>query len=151
MPEKIRDLVFISYCQDDRRWLDDLHRMLAPLLREKQLEIWDDTCIIPGTKWYDAITNALNSAKAAVLLVSANFLNSDFIAEYELKPILEAAEQQHITLLWIAVDYCLYQHTGLAPYQAMNDPARPLNSFSGAQRTRELMRICKKIIKQIDQ
>jgi len=151
MPEKMRDLVFISYSQDDKKWLERLHRILAPLLREKQLKIWDDTYIIPGMRWYEAITNALSSAKIAVLLVSANFLASDFIAKYELPPILEAAEQQHLTVLWIAVDYCLYQQTGFAQYQAMNDPAKPLNSFSGAQRTRELTRICKEITKQIDQ
>jgi internalin A len=149
MSEKTRDQVFISYSRSDKRWRDDLHMMLAPLLREKLLKIWDDTYITPGTKWYDAITDAISSAKAAVFLVSSDFLNSDFIIKNELNPVLEAAEKKHITVLWFTIDHCLYQHTRLEQYQAVNDPAKPLNSFSGSKRTKELTRICKEIIKHI--
>jgi len=151
MPETVRDRVFVSYSRNDKRWRDSLHRMLAPLLREKQLKIWDDTYITPGARWFEAITDAISSAKAAVFLVSADFLDSDFIIQHELNPVLEAAEKKHIIVLWFTIDHCLYQHTNLARYQAVNDPAKPLNSFSGSKRTQELTRICKEIIKYIEQ
>ena len=145
-----RDQVFISYARSDKKWLDRLHAMLAPILRADQLKIWDDTHILPGKKWDDEITNAIASAKVAVLLVSADFLASDFIDRHELAPILKATEQNGVTILWIALSHCLYQYTALAQYQAMNDPARPLNSFSGAKLEKELTRICKWIKKEAD-
>ena len=148
---QVRDQVFISYSRSDKRWLDKLHAMLAPLLRAGQIKIWDDTHILPGQKWFDEITGAIASAKVAVLLVSADFLASDFIDRHELAPVLKAAEQEGVTILWVAVSYCLFQYTELAQYQALNDdPAKPLNSFSGAKLDKELMRICKRIKRAVE-
>ncbi|GHO95493.1 hypothetical protein KSF_055410 [Reticulibacter mediterranei] len=149
MAQTVRDQVFISYSRKDKVWLDRLYDMLAPLLRAGQIKIWDDTHIVPGTRWYEEITDAISSAKVAVLLVSANFLASDFIAKHELTPILEAAKKEHVTILWIAVGHCLYQYTELKDYQAVNNPAKPLGSLSSSMRNKELTRICKEIIKHI--
>jgi hypothetical protein len=65
---------------------------LKPLERVGKLDIWDDQRIIPGMKWKDEIDAALRQCKIAILLISSEFLASDFILDEELPKMLQAAE-----------------------------------------------------------
>jgi HEAT repeat protein len=141
----MRDQVFISYSHKDAKWLDMLKTVLQPLIREKEISVWDDKKIKTGQEWRVEIKAALTKAKVAVLLVSPAFLASDFIAKHELPPLLKAVEDEGVTILWIAVRSSLYQETELERYQAANDPSKPLNSLTSSQRDRELVNICKNI------
>lgn len=150
-PPTKRNKIFISYSHKDQEWLERLQTMLKPALRGGGISLWDDTRITPGTKWMNEITRALTSTRVAVFLVSGDFLASDFVIEYELSPLLEAAKREEVKILWVYLSHCLYDETELVNYQAAHDIASPLEDLSRAEQNRVLVQICRRISKEAAQ
>ena len=121
-----RTQVFISYSHVAAKWLKRLHIHLKPLEREGHIERWDDTRIQAGRPWQEEIRQALTRAKIAVVLVSADFLASDFIAENELPPLLAAAEAEGVRILPVILSPSQFAQSPLARFQAINLPDKPL-------------------------
>ncbi|MBC1218400.1 TIR domain-containing protein [Nostoc sp. UCD121] len=145
-----RNQVFISYSHKDEEWLSKLQDCLKPIIRnQKELVVWDDTKIKAGDQWRKEIENALALAKVAVLLVSHNFLASDFIHENELPPLLDAAKAKGLTIIWIPLSSSNYQETEINKYQSAHPPNQPLKSLSSAQEDEAWVDICQKIKKAV--
>ncbi len=135
-------LVFISYSHKDRQWLERLQTMLKPLIRQNLISLFCDTAIKPGQRWRFEIDCALKRAKVAVLLVSPSFLASDFIAEEELPPLLNAARESGTKIIWVPLATSMYEETTISEYQAAHNPDQPLNSLSEPEVDRALKKIC---------
>ncbi|MGF1536377.1 MAG: COR domain-containing protein, partial [Elainellaceae cyanobacterium] len=142
---QVRDKVFISYSNKDREWLEKLQPFLKPLERNGAIATWDDTQIQPGTPWREEIDAAIASAKVAVLLLSQNFLASDFIAENELPPFLDAAEREGLKIVVIPIGYCTYEESEVGKYQAMHPVDQPLSSLSEPEQEAALVGIARYI------
>lgn len=126
-----RSTVFISYSHEDAEELKRLQVYLKPLERAGLIERWDDTRIRAGQKWKEEIERGLRQAKVAVLLISADFLASDFIADEELPKLLKAAEDEGLIVLPVILNPCRFTRTPiLRDFQAANDPATPLSELS---------------------
>ena len=126
--------VFIGYSHKDKRFLSELHAHLAPSIRSGLVDLWDDTRMLPGAKWHEEITKAIQAARVAILLISADFLASDLIATKELPLLLTAAEQEGVTILCVIVGACAIEDTELAQFHPLNASSNPLNTTTRGKR-----------------
>ena len=83
-----RSQVFVSYSHADAEHLQRLRVHLRPFERAGLVDVWADTRLRPGQRWRQEIELALERAAVSILLVSADFLASDFVADNELPPLL---------------------------------------------------------------
>src|SRR6266536_3324950 len=88
MPVKI----FLCYAHEDEMLLKQLKKHLKPLERQGLIEIWYDREIKAGTVWKHEISQHLNDAQIILLLVSPDFINSEYCYGTELKRALERHE-----------------------------------------------------------
>ncbi len=97
-------------------------------------------------KWRDEIEKALEAAKVAILLVSTDFLASDFISEDELPPLLKAAEEDGAIILPLILKVCRYtSHKNLSEFQSVNDPKKPLSKLSENDQDEVLVKLADRI------
>lgn len=98
------NLIFISYSHKDAKWMEEMRPFLEPLKRYG-VEQWADTKIEIGDYWKDKIMESLNEAKAAILLLSIHFVNSDFITKIELPTLLKAAKDKGTLIIPVFVSH----------------------------------------------
>ncbi len=150
--DRIRNQVFISYSHKDKRWLERLQIHLKPLERESLIARWDDSMINSGENWREEIRKAIKSAKVAVLLITADFLASDFIAKDELPPLLAAAETDGAVILPLIVSASRFQQIeNLSKFQAINPPSRPMNKMQRGQQEEIFVKLTNDIEKALKQ
>jgi internalin A len=140
-----RRSLFISYSHHDAKWLNRVQTMLSPLIKEDGIVVWDDSRITPGSNWRIEIKTAIDTARVALLLVSPNFLASKFIVDEELPPLLRAAQEDGLTILWVLISPCLYKKTAIAEFQAAHAISKPLAGLQSSRRDQELLQIAENV------
>jgi hypothetical protein len=138
--------VFISYRHTDKEYLDELTVHLRPLEKSQRLDIWSDQRIKAGAQWKHEIESALQRAHFAVLLVSSDYLASDFIVDNELPVLLTKAKEQGVRILPLILRPCRFSRdTHLNGFQAINSPDIPLTSLDRWERDKYYDRIAREI------
>jgi hypothetical protein len=146
-------LVVVSYSHKDAKWRDELRKFLKPHVRKTRIRIWDDTAIDAGEEWREEIKSAFGSANVAILLMSSDFLASDYISQVELPLLFDRAKKKEggLELRWIAVRPSGFQ---LLPeveaHQALNEPSRPLSTLRKPAWETELTNVCGKIMAAVE-
>jgi TIR domain len=139
--------IFISYSHKDAHWLERLKVHLRPFERAGRIDAWSDTRIATGNEWRKEIKSAIASAQAAVLLVSADFLASEFITSNELPPLLLAAKRRSCAILPIIVGPCLYPEIqDLRDFQAANSPRSPLGGMRKSDAEKVLSEVAMRVL-----
>ncbi len=140
-----RPSIFVSYSHKDKRWLERLQTHLRPLERDRSIDVWSDLMIKPGDGWEDEIRSAIGRAGVAILLVSANFLASDFAMEEEVPRLLRSAEENGAIIMPLIVGPSLFSKSSLASFQAVNSPQSPLSKLTSYQRDEVFVRLASAI------
>ncbi len=137
--------IFVSYAHKDVFYLENLLNHLTPLKMQNQVCAWSDKDIEPGSNWSNGISTSIVNARVCVLLISKNFLASEFIRNREIPQMLDRKDKNKI--LPIIVGPCLldlaefkYPDPELGPntfhlssIQALNDPNKPISSLSESE------------------
>ena len=140
--------VFISYSHKDGQWLERLRVHLKPVEREGIIDLWDDTKIAVGVQWRDAIRNALETARAAVLLISADFLASNFIAEHELPTLLAQAKAGGTTIIPVILSPSLFDNTALGAFQSVNASSDPIIDMPRSKQEQVFVQVAQTIMER---
>ena len=155
--------IFISYARADNegerwqdRWLDRLLGMLKPLRLNNQVCAWSDKDLAPGSNWQQVIETQLSHyAKAAVLMVSHNYLASDFVRTGELPFILGRAKDTGLPVIPLILKPCLFAEAvyryldpdsgpnaiTLAEFQSLNSPNAPLSAMKEHEQDAVLLQL----------
>lgn len=130
---KIRDKVFVSCSPSDKEYLDEIKKHFKPF--GDQINFWDKDKILPGQNWKDEIELAISETKVIILLLSADFLASDFIISNELPSLLKASENDGAVILSVILKPCLYDIVEeLNHFQTMNRADIPVLKMDEIQR-----------------
>jgi formylglycine-generating enzyme required for sulfatase activity len=121
--------VFISYSKQDKELRDGLLAHLR-ILEGEEIITWHDRQILPGTRWDEEIRARLNDADIILLLISADFLNTDYCKEVEIPEALRRQESGEATVMPVILRQCGWKYTPLASIQAYPEKAKPIKSWS---------------------
>ncbi len=142
-----RDSIFVSYSHKDEVWLERLRIFLKPFPWGQSYKeggrLWADPYIQTGERWRREIGDGLARARIAVLLVSQDFLGSDFITSEELPRILEAAASDEVVIICVPVGSSNVKRAcpELLEFQWPRSPDRPLKQLRGDKRDEALAEI----------
>ena len=150
--------VFVSYSHRDRdaKALQQLQRFLTPLERDGVVSVWADTELKGGDDWKQEIFQALAEATVAVLLISQDFLASDFITREEIPRILQREAEGRLKVLPVFLSPSSVDDVGypdpagrtkvfLSKFQGFGTPQKPLATLEWSAREKTYADLAKQL------
>jgi TIR domain len=121
--------LFCSYSHKDEALRDELAKHLKLFERQGLIQSWHDRKIGAGDLWQEAIDRGLREADVILLLISADFLASDYCFDFEMNKALDrhaAGEALVIPVILRPVDW---RGTPFSKFQALPADGRPVTTF----------------------
>jgi len=118
--------LFVSYAHEDEAWCLRLRQHLRVLERRQVLEVWHDRRIEPGGDWAGEIAQALEAADIVVLLVSADFLASDYCYDREVARALQRHAEGTARVVPVVLRPCDWQRAPFGALQALPRDGQPV-------------------------
>jgi O-acetyl-ADP-ribose deacetylase (regulator of RNase III) len=121
--------VFISYAHADEDLRKELGKQLAILQRQGVIRTWTDRKISAGTEWQGQIDSHLNTAQIILLLISPDFIASDYCYDVELKRALGRHDSGEARVIPIILRPTYWENAPFAKLQALPPEAKPVTSW----------------------
>src|SRR2546429_9897635 len=126
MPIKI----FCCYAHEDEALLNKLKAHLKPLQRQGLIDVWHDRDIGAGAEWEQEIKDQLNAAQIILLLVSPDFMDSDYCYGIEMQRAIERHEQGEAIVIPVILRPVYFEGTHFSKLQALPTDAKAVVSSS---------------------
>ncbi len=121
--------LFYSYCHADEARRDRLETHLKLLQRQGLIASWHDRRITPGSDWSQAIDQHLEAADIILLLISADFLASDYCWSVETKRALERHHAGSARVIPIILRSCDWHQAAFGRLQALPGDGKPVSQW----------------------
>ena len=122
--------LFYSYSHKDETLRNQLDTHLKILQRQKLIQTWHDRCIVAGTDWSKEIDDNLKRADIILLLISADFIASDYCYEIELKQAMKRHHAGDTRVIPIILRPADWKKTPFSRLQAFPTNAKPITSWA---------------------
>jgi hypothetical protein len=121
--------IFISYAHEDEALRDKLAKHWSLLERQGDIKAWHDRKITAGEEWKRSIDNHLESAKIILLLISADFLASDYCNDVELKRALERHASKEARVIPVILRPSYWQRSSFGKLAALPKDGKAITSW----------------------
>lgn len=122
--------LFYSYSHNDEEMRVELEKHLSLLQRNNVIEGWHFRKIPPGREWRGEIDENLEAAQIILLLMSADFLNSNYCWEVEARRAMERHNLKQATVIPVVVRACDWKNSLFEKLEALPTNAKPITSWS---------------------
>lgn len=142
--------VFFSYSHNDETNRNELEKHLAVLKRDGLIQTWYDRRILAGSELGNEIDQNLTESNLILLLVSPDFLASDYCYSMEMKKALEMRSQGVAWVIPIILEYCDWKNTPLEGLLACPKDGKPISEFPNPNKAfNEITDEIRRVIQQI--
>ena len=121
--------VFVSYSHKDEGLRDELEVQLSMLKRQRLIEVWHDRRLLPGDHLDWTISEELDAADVVLLLISPDFLASDYCYKIEKGRALQRHQEGTARLISVILRPCDWTHTDLAQYLVTPTDGKPVTQW----------------------
>jgi hypothetical protein len=147
--------VFFSYAHRDESLRDELEKHLSPLRRSGIIEPWHDRRIVAGEEFDASISQYLETADIILLLISADFLASDYCWEREMQRAMERHESGAARVIPVILHACAWQSSPFGKLLAVPTDGRPVSKWPDQNEAflnivEAIRRLCSEIGKAAD-
>jgi hypothetical protein len=121
--------LFYSYSHADSVYRDELNKHLSIMKRSGLISSWHDRCILAGDDWVGQIDNNMQSSDLVLLLVSADFLASDYCYDVEMKTALNSHNKGSSRVIPVILRPVDWRYAPFAHIQALPSDGKPISTW----------------------
>ncbi|TVZ63102.1 TIR domain-containing protein [Rhizobium mongolense USDA 1844] len=122
--------VFFSYSHVDAALRDQLEKQLSVLKRQGVIETWHDRRVGAGDAFEREIDEHIDGDDIILLLISADFLASDYCYDIEMKRAMERHERGEAIVIPVILRACEWKHAPFGKLKGVPEDGRPIKQWS---------------------